>query len=137
VSFPNFDPIYHNVFSRSPARPFDLGIYRTGLARELTFDKEGIVRIGCNLHANMAAYVVVVSAPHYVVTDRQGRFSFASVAPGRYRLRAYREGSDVPTIKAVRIKPSANQIALTLPGGEPRRALEDKFGAPRGSLGRH
>jgi hemoglobin len=133
VSFPNFDPIYHNVFSRSAARPFDLGLYRSGLTRELTFDKEGIIRVGCNLHANMAAYVVVVKAPHYVVTDRQGRFSFSSVAPGRYRLQAYREGSKEPTVQSVEIKARANEVALTVPAPSPEGALESKFGTPRGA----
>jgi hemoglobin len=132
VSFPNFDPIYHNVFSRSPARPFDLGLYRSGLTRELTFDREGIVRVGCNLHANMAAFVVVVKAPHYVVTDQQGRFNFASVTPGRYRVQTYREGSDKPVVQAVEIKARDNQIALTVPAAAAQGALENKFGAPRG-----
>ncbi|HEY6476018.1 MAG TPA: hypothetical protein VI456_05510, partial [Polyangia bacterium] len=58
VSFPNFDPVYHNVFSLSPARAFDLGIYKNGESRDVTFEKEGIVRLGCNLHANMTAHVV-------------------------------------------------------------------------------
>jgi hemoglobin len=132
VSFPNFDPVYHNVFSRSPARPFDLGLYASGLTRELAFDKAGIVRVGCNLHANMAAYVVVVSAPHYAITDREGRFAFASVAPGRYRVQAFSERSPQPLVQAIDIKPASNDIALTLPGDRPSGALEDKFGAPRG-----
>ena len=73
VSFPNFDPIFHNVFSTSPARAFDLGIYKNGESRDVTFAKEGLIRLGCNLHANMAAHVVVVAAPHYVVTDATRR----------------------------------------------------------------
>src|SRR5439155_21884639 len=65
VSFPNFDQIYHNVFSLSKAKAFDLGMYKNGETREVKLDKPGIIRIGCNLHANMSAYVVVVDAPHY------------------------------------------------------------------------
>ena len=61
VTFPNFDTVYHNVFSTSPLGAFDLGIYKAGEAREFTFEKEGIIRLGCNLHANMSAYIVVVS----------------------------------------------------------------------------
>jgi truncated hemoglobin YjbI/plastocyanin len=131
VSFPNFDPIYHNVFSRSATRSFDLGIYRSGLTRELAFEKPGIVRIGCNLHANMFAYVVVVSAPHYAVTDKEGNFNFASLSPGKYRLQAWSEGSDVPKVQSIQIKPNTNTIALTLSSDEHKKALEDKFGSPR------
>ena len=58
VAFPNFDTVFHNVFSTSPLGAFDLGIYKKGEAREFTFDKEGIIRLGCNLHANMSAYIV-------------------------------------------------------------------------------
>ena len=66
---------------RRRASAFDLGIYKNGESRDVTFDKEGIIRLGCNLHANMAAYVVVVAAPHYVVTDASGGFSSAACRP--------------------------------------------------------
>jgi hemoglobin len=130
VTFPNFDDIFHNVFSRSAIRPFDLGIYKSGQSRELTFDKEGVIHIGCNLHANMSAYVVVVSAPHYVVTDSQGRFLFRSLEPGRYRLRAWTEGSDTPRLQDIEIKPERNRIEVTAVAAA-TRPLADKFGAPR------
>ncbi len=96
VTFPNFDAVYHNVFSRSEAAAFDLGIYKNGQAREMTFTKEGVIRLGCNLHANMSAYLVVVSAPHYVITDGSGKFSFRSVEPGKYKLRVWSERSAEP-----------------------------------------
>lgn len=132
VSFPNFDPLYHNVFSRSAARPFDLGIYKAGQARELTFTKEGVVRIGCNLHANMSAYVVVVAAPHYAVVDSGGEFNFQSVAPGRYRLSAWSENSESPSVQTVVIKPKDNRVAITLTSDRASGLENDKFGAPRG-----
>jgi hemoglobin len=137
VAFPNFDDIYHNVFSRSQARPFDLGIYKAGQARELLFDREGVVRVGCNLHANMSAYVVVVSAPHYVISDARGRFSFRSLEPGRYRLRAWREGSETPAVQEIEVKPDRNSVTVAFTGGSGgggaggRAVLADKFGVPR------
>jgi hemoglobin len=130
VSFPNFDPIYHNVFSRSDTRPFDLGLYKNGQARELTFEREGIVRVGCNLHANMSATVVVVAAPHYAITDRRGRFFFRSLEPGRYRLNAYGERGAAPTTQEVVVSAGENNVSVAL-AEAPAGPLADKFGVPR------
>jgi plastocyanin len=131
VSFPNYDSVYHNVFSRSEARAFDLGIYKNGQSRELVFDKEGIVRVGCNLHANMAAWIVVVGAPHYAVTDEHGAFKFKSLAPGKYKLKAYSEKSLQPAVREVTIAPSENtvNVSVTADGSAPN---VDKFGVARG-----
>jgi hemoglobin len=132
VSFPNFDPVFHNVFSVSPTRAFDLGIYKDGETREVTFDKEGIVRLGCNLHANMSAYLVVVAAPHYVVTDAKGNFRFRSLTPGRYKLHAWSEGSNEPLTELVEVKDGANQITVDFKGAAGGGLGTDKFGNPRG-----
>ncbi|HZS37738.1 MAG TPA: carboxypeptidase regulatory-like domain-containing protein [Polyangia bacterium] len=132
VSFPNFDAVFHNVFSRSEPKAFDLGIYKNGQAREMTFDKEGIVRLGCNLHANMAAYIVVVSAPHYAVTDAKGNFKFRSLEPGKYKLRAWSESSTQPATQDVVVKPEDNTITIKLAADAPSGPGTDKFGAPRG-----
>jgi len=129
VTFPNFDSIYHNVFSRSGAAPFDLGIYRSGQARSYVFDKEGIVHLGCNLHRNMSAYVVVVSEPHYVISDGKGRFRFRSLEPGRYKARVWTEKSE-PVTRELTVGPEENQVTFELHA----RAAEpdvDKFGAAR------
>ncbi len=135
VSFPNFDSIYHNVFSRSRSRPFDLGMYKGGQARDLTFDKEGVVRVGCNLHANMSAYVVAVSAPHYAVTEPGGKFTFKNLRPGKYRVRAWAENSDTPTVQEIQIKREPATLALTLQSEGAAGSTgpqSDKFGASRG-----
>ena len=80
VAFPNFDTVFHNVFSTSPLGAFDLGIYKPGEAREFTFAKEGIVRLGCNLHANMSAYIVVVSRARVRRHRRQGQRSSSTAS---------------------------------------------------------
>jgi hemoglobin len=134
VSFPNFDPVFHNVFSVSPTKPFDLGIFKNGESRDVTFEKEGILRIGCNLHANMSAYLVVVAAPHYVVTDGNGKFRFRSLAPGKYKVRAWSERSTEPVTQLVEVKEGANDITIDAKGGAAQADLgTDKFGNPRGS----
>ncbi|HZJ64444.1 MAG TPA: hypothetical protein VFD36_13075 [Kofleriaceae bacterium] len=130
VSFPNFDPIFHNVFSLSKIKPFDLGMYKNGETREVKLDKPGIVRLGCNLHANMSAYLIVVDAPHYVVVDSDGAFSFKSLAPGKYKVQAWNEQSGEPLTSSVTIKAGANEDNLDLKGGG-QAVSPDKFGTAR------
>jgi hemoglobin len=131
VSFPNFDSVYHNVFSRSEANSFDLGLYRSGEERQIELDHEGVVRLACNLHANMSAYVAVVSAPRYLVTDEHGRFAFKNLEPGNYKLRVYSDRFDEPTTQSITIAPDMNSATVVL-GGRPRAVVSlDKFGAPR------
>jgi plastocyanin len=131
VSFPNFDPIFHNVFSISPTKAFDLGIYKNGEFREVTFEKEGILRLGCNLHANMSAYLVVVAAPHYVVTHPDGKFRFRTLAPGKYKLRAWSDASSEPLVETVDIVEGENNLTVNARGGAAVDLGTDKFGVPR------
>lgn len=132
IAFPNFDTVFHNVFSTSPSASFDLGIYKAGEAREFTFQKEGIIRLGCNLHANMSAYIAVVSAPAYVVTDSVGEFSFKRLAPGKYKLRAWSEKSKTPITQEITIKAGKNEVNLGVTGDADKGPQPDKFGGKRG-----
>lgn len=131
ISFPNFDNVFHNVFSTSQPAPFDLGFYRAGESREVTFTKEGIVRIGCNLHANMSAYIAVVAAPSYVVTDETGAFTFRRLTPGDYKLRAWSVTSSNPVTQNITIKPGKNEIVVGVRGDAPSGPMPDKFGGKR------
>jgi hemoglobin len=131
VAFPNFDSIYHNVFSLSAPQRFDLGLYKSGDMRQVVFDKPGIIRLGCNIHANMAAYLVVVDAPHYVVSEQDGTFSFRSLRPGKYRVQAWSEQSSDPVISEITVKAGDNPLALDLKGGASQGPSEDKFGGSR------
>ena len=130
VAFPNFDSIYHNVFSLSQQR-FDLGMYKSGDMRQMVFDKPGIIRLGCNIHANMSAYLIVVDAPHYAVADQDGSFSFQSLKPGKYKVQAWSERSAEPLITEVTVKAGDNQTTVDLKGGGAQGPSDDKFGAAR------
>lgn len=130
VSFPNFDPIFHNVFSLSKSKAFDLGLYKSGETREVKLDKPGIIRLGCNLHASMSAYLVVVDAPNYVIPDADGKFSFKSLAPGKYKIQAWNERSGDPTMTEIEIKEGANETKLDLTAGKATLS-PDKFGNAR------
>jgi plastocyanin len=129
VAFPNLDPIYHNVFSRSEIDPFDLGLFKEGFAREKTFEKPGVYRLGCNIHSTMSAYVVVVGEPHYTVVEG-GTFRFDRLAPGAYRLKAWTETSAEPVEQQLMLKPGPNTVTVRVTGVAPPRAT-DKFGTPR------
>lgn len=89
VRFLNSDSIYHNVFSLSATKSFDLGRYPTGSYRAVTFDKPGIVRIYCDIHTHMNAWVVVLDTPFFAVTAADGRFRIEKVPPGSYELVAW------------------------------------------------
>jgi plastocyanin len=91
VSFSNYDPFNHNVFSLSEENPFDLGLYGRGEVRSVRFEKPGLVRVYCNVHAQMSALVVVRDSPWYTQPASDGTFSLSSVPPGEYTLHAWHE----------------------------------------------
>ena len=92
VDFPNNDRVFHNVFSFKNGKRFDLGLYPVGSRRRVTFDRPGLSRIFCNIHPNMAAYVVAVDTPYFAVSDDTGAFTIGSVPPGGYTYHAWRSG---------------------------------------------
>ncbi len=89
VSFPNFDPIFHNVFSLSKAKKFDLGNYPKGQTKMVTFPKPGIVAVYCQLHPNMAGTIVVTPNQWGVRVDASGQYTLANVPPGTYTVVAW------------------------------------------------
>lgn len=86
VSFPNNDKTWHNVYSKSEAKEFDLGLYPAGEARSVTLDKPGVVRILCNVHPNMEAYIVVKNHPYFSAPDKRGNYRLTRVPLGQHRL---------------------------------------------------
>ena len=92
VEFPNNDRVFHNVFSFRDGKKFDLGMYPKGSAKRITFDQAGLSRLFCNIHPNMAAYVMAVDSPYFAVSNENGLFTIAGVPPGRYTYHAWRPG---------------------------------------------
>ena len=93
VDFPNSDKFYHNVFSLSKTRRFDLGRYAAGNSRPVRFDRPGIVRVFCDIHSHMNAYILVFGHPFFALTDAEGRYRIENVPPGTYGLIAWNEGT--------------------------------------------
>ena len=91
VEFPNLDPFFHNVFSYSKTKRFDLGRYPAGNSESVTFDKPGIVSIFCEIHYSMRAYVHVLNTPYFAVSDDERHFEIDDVEPGEYVLHVWQE----------------------------------------------
>ncbi len=86
VSFPNLDPIYHNVFSVSPTKRFDLGKYPRGQSRTVRFEKPGVVNVYCDIHTDMAAFIVVTPSRAWARPGADGRYELSGLPAGRYHL---------------------------------------------------
>ena len=92
VDFPNEDHTYHNVFSLSKARRFDLGRYAAGRSKRVRFDQPGIVRVFCDIHSHMSAFILVFNHQFFDTTNADGRYSLPGVPAGKYTLNAWNDG---------------------------------------------
>jgi plastocyanin len=89
VQFPNSDAVAHQVYSFSSARQFQLPLYRGKPYPPVQFDQPGVVTLGCNIHDNMLAYIVVTSAPFFGRADQHGSWTAAELPKGMYRVRVW------------------------------------------------
>jgi plastocyanin len=128
VRFPNHDPFNHNVFSLSESNTFDLGLYGRGEAKSHTFERPGLVRIFCNVHPRMVAYVLVMANRLYAQPAQDGSFALENVPQGRHRLHVWHERIPSEVVKDVTTGAAGElQIALNARGyrWQPHR---NKFG---------
>jgi plastocyanin len=102
VSFPNFDNVRHHVYSFSPVRRFELRLYAREQARNVHFDRPGIVPLGCNIHDNMIAFIDVVDTGFAARTDGSGQARFTAIPGGQVLVRIWH-----PYLRA-----PANQLEL-------------------------
>jgi len=106
VDFPNSDKTYHNVFSLSKTKRFDLGRYAAGRSKAVRFDQPGLVRVFCDIHSHMNAFILVLNHPFFDVTDDEGRFRIERVPPGTYTIVGWYEG-EARSSRAVTVQPGA------------------------------
>jgi len=119
VVFPNFDRLYHNVFSVSPVKNFDLGQYRsTDPPRSVVFESPGLVPVYCNIHPHMISYVVVLENPAYAVTGADGRFEIAGAPPGPVTINAWMPGATRVSQDLTLAGESVNEVELELVASE-------------------
>lgn len=109
VEFPNLDDTYHNIFSFSPAKRFDLGRYRSDEkpVPSVLFDTVGLVTLRCDIHEHMRALILVLDTPHFVITEPDGSFRLTGLPAGRYTLKAWVD-SKTTKEQAVELKDDSN-----------------------------
>lgn len=115
VEFPNLDPIFHNVFSLSSARAFDLGYYSEGKSRSIVFPRAGVVQVYCHIHPEMYGVVVVISSRWSAVPSSDGTFLWPDVPAGKYRLMVWQKSAGLVS-KSVSVPESGTvRVRVDLP----------------------
>jgi plastocyanin len=102
VDFPNRDRTYHNVFSLSKPQRFDLGRYAAGRSKSVRFDRPGVVRVFCDIHSHMNAFILVFAHRFFAATDGTGAYRIDNVPPGTYNLAVWTDGR-VRATRTVRV----------------------------------
>lgn len=123
VEWPNDDDIFHNVFSISEAKEFDLGLYKHPEAKRVTFDRPGRVDILCSIHTQMSAVVLVLENPFFAKSDDKGRYAIRGLPPGEYTVRAWHER--LPSVRRKVTVGATGEVRLDFvlgPGGAPAEA---------------
>ena len=129
VRFPNQDVILHNVFSVSGKNRFDLGLYKRGDGKTATFEHPGVVRVFCNVHHSMVAYVLVVDTPFATSPDFNGRFTLDGLPDGPGTLTVWHERAE-PVSRELTL-PLAEPLTVNLLVSKPRVPRHtNKFGKP-------
>jgi plastocyanin len=118
VEFPNRDKVRHHVYSVSPAKPFELKLYLGKPANPVLFDRSGVAVLGCNIHDEMLAWVVVVPTPYFGLSLADGRIRLADVPAGPHVLMVWHP--DLPTgaaaqSQALRLGPADVALQVQLP----------------------
>lgn len=138
VSFPNSDDIRHHVYSFSPAKRFELRLYKDTPSAPVLFDTPGVVVLGCNIHDWMLGYVYVTDDPWFAVSDEQGRVQLDALPPGRYRVSLWhpkladmlsQPGGELQLGEGLSTQrySLAVQAAVAAPGSAPKSSFGDAF----------
>jgi plastocyanin len=124
VQFPNSDDIRHHVYSFSEAKSFQLPLYKGTPANPEVFDRAGVVTLGCNIHDQMSAFIVIVDTPYFEKTGKDGKASLAALPPGRYRVRLWYPGmrtGEEPAPQTITVKED-DRLPVSFVAGRPAHA---------------
>jgi len=135
VMFPNQDPFFHNVFSLFDGKRFDLGLYEAGKTKAVTFSREGVSYIFCNIHSEMSAVVISLSTPLYGIAAPNGVFHLHDVPPGDYEMHIWVEGEQQLVldrwVRRIHISPATRNLGTIVLDSVPAPLSHtNKFGQP-------
>lgn len=137
ITFPNVDDIMHNVFSLSGGNRFDLGLYKSGAKKDFQFKEPGLVRIYCNIHPQMSAFVQVMPSPYYAWAAPDGSFTLEGVPPGNHTLAVWNERGE--TSRPIMVtEQGASGVVVELDVSDfKKRPHLNKFGKPYKKRGKY
>ena len=115
VEWPNDDDIFHNVFSISEAKEFDLGLYKHPESKRVTFDRPGRVDILCSIHTQMSAVILVLDTPYFAASKKDGSLDLGNVPAGNYKLRIFHERATGAALLGAERRLTITADALQLP----------------------
>ena len=116
VSFPNRDDIRHQVYSFSPAKRFELRLYKDTPSEPVLFDKPGLVVLRCNIHDWMVGYIYVTDDPWFAVSDEAGKLHIDDLPVGRYHVTLWHpQITDLSPQTSADIEVPAAGLQLSLP----------------------
>ncbi|HJR71506.1 MAG TPA: methylamine utilization protein [Gammaproteobacteria bacterium] len=119
VLFPNNDDVSHHVYSFSPAKSFELGLYKGQVHPPIAFDEPGVVVLGCNIHDGMLGYILVVDTPYFALTNEEGIAVVEGVPDGAYDAEVWTprvRQSDLPAAQRLTIKGSVTTAEVRITG---------------------
>ncbi len=130
VDFLNDDRIFHNAFSLSKSKPFDLGIYPQGTSKLVTFEESGLVRVYCNIHPDMVSNILVLENNYSYVTNDDGRYRIDDLPTGRYTLRVWAEYAEPAAVALVVDGSGEIKKDFVITAKPQFRRHNNKFGKP-------
>jgi hypothetical protein len=136
VQFPNADPFFHNVFSLFDGKRFDLGLYEAGSSKSVTFSREGVSYIFCNIHPEMSAVVLALATPLFGTADSNDAFVLRNIPPGDYNLHLWVEGVPPSIVdgmtRSVHLSARTRDLGLLTIATKPSGTIvhTNKFGDP-------
>lgn len=130
IDFPNYDKVYHNIFSVSKSARFDLGLYDEGKSKSYQFKRIGVANVFCNIHPQMRSTVLVLPNRGFTVTDSKGNFRIEEIPSGKHLVRAWLKGAGKFKTKLNFVADKVHNLQISLTQKKPPEAHLNKYGQP-------